>query len=82
MTFKTTIEITPDDDGVHCGECHFVDGEWFICRAFTELPYRHGELMDDHPELAFTYDDNTGECGRARCPACLAAETAAKEAKP
>jgi hypothetical protein len=68
MTFKTTIEITPDDDCVHCGECvHMIedsedDADW--CHAF--MCYLQSEESDDMRS-------------RKRALACLAAEKAAKD---
>jgi hypothetical protein len=67
MTFKTTIDIMPDDDCVHCGGCvHMIedsedDADW--CHAF--MCYLQSEEPGD---MRFT----------KRALACLAAEKADK----
>jgi hypothetical protein len=61
MTFQTTVEITPDDDGVTCGMCRERKYGTVYCSQYGEM------LYEESIGIYF------------RCPACLAAEKAAKE---
>lgn len=61
MNFNHIIRITPDEDGVHCGECGFLiydHREEITCAAFAE----------DMPPYVL------GDTDTVRCRPCLEAE--------
>jgi hypothetical protein len=68
MSFKATITITPHEDGKHCGQC-------CLCKDDCV------RVLLGWPAYSF-YCDNTDHGYQVgRCPACLAAEKASKEAR-
>jgi len=70
MTFKTEIEITPDPDGIHCGECQFQVDFGPGCPG-------HCEMWS--AALAYHLRPHCTTDLYIRCPACLAAEQESRE---
>lgn len=68
--FPTTVWITPDPDGVHCGNCK--GRAWtdfrLVCNPFSLGKEQYVELFHDKQ-------------GSIRCQACLEAERAWKESQ-